>query len=787
MAKYFAVEKKREWLDEYELDDFYTNPEYGYLKFYENTYEEIVIAYNDLRNYLTRKPYSEDKWKLNFENPTLANGFDQNKESDNSAVILLKGVKYYLGLMKKGNNKIFNERNLIAMKSGLENGSYRKMIYKLFPDPAKMMPKVCFSEKGLVFFKPSKEILKIYKDEGFKKGESFSVKNMQKLIRFYSDCLTKYEGWKGYNFVNVKKPGNYAENIGEFYRDVSQNGYKISFEAVSEKYIDQKNKNGELYLFEIYNQDFAIGKKGGKKNLHTMYFENIFSQENIDQNFPIKLNGQAEIFYRPKTDKNKLGKKKDKEGKEIVDHKRYAENKIFFHCPITLNREKGSISPYWFNRRVNDFLVANTDINIIGIDRGEKHLAYYSIINQSGKILKLESLNTVRGIEYANKLEKKANSREQERKDWLEVEKIKDMKKGYISQVVRELADLVVKHNAIIVLEDLGMRFKQIRGGIEKSTYQQLEKALIGKLNFLANKDEKKSEKAGHLLKAYQLAAPFSTFKEMGKQTGIIFYTPAGYTSKTCPRCGFRKNIFYFETKQKAENDIKKLKMFVYEPKNNRFAIAYPYRLEDFLKEENKNIRGEKNTLFQNVSNVSKKDDFVIYSNVVRYKWRDKIINEKDLRRGEKIYSKTEKGMVLEFNITNCLIRLFEQNGINYKIGDLRDEIITKNLAAEFYKDLFYYLFLLSNTRNSISNTDVDYIQCPACGFDSQKMEFQGFSWNGDANGAYNIARKGVMILEKIKQYKNKNGSLDKMNWGDLSISIDEWDKFSQIINTHRK
>jgi hypothetical protein len=36
------------------------------------------------------------------------------------------------------------------------------------------------------------------------------------------------------------------------------------------------------------------------------------------------------------------------------------------------------------------------------------------------------------------------------------------------------------------------------------------------------------------------------------------------------------------------------------------------------------------------------------------------------------------------------------------------------------------------------------------------------------------------MVLEKIKQYKKRNGSLDQMNWGDLFIGIEEWDKFTQ-------
>ena len=53
---------------------------------------------------------------------------------------------------------------------------------------------------------------------------------------------------------------------------------------------------------------------------------------------------------------------------------------------------------------------------------------------------------------------------------------------------MHKIAHLAIKHNAIIVFEDLNMRFKQIRGWIEKSAYQQLDKALIDKLNFLVDK-----------------------------------------------------------------------------------------------------------------------------------------------------------------------------------------------------------------------------------------------------------------------------------------------------------
>lgn len=72
--------------------------------------------------------------------------------------------------------------------------------------------------------------------------------------------------------------------------------------------------NGIIYLFQIKNQDYNKKNKkpGFKKNLHTIYWENVF--KNIE-NRP-KLNGKAEIFYRPALSPDKLEKTKDKNNKE---------------------------------------------------------------------------------------------------------------------------------------------------------------------------------------------------------------------------------------------------------------------------------------------------------------------------------------------------------------------------------------------------------------------------------------------------------------------------------------
>lgn len=49
--------------------------------------ENVIGLYNKVRNYVTKKPYSLEKIKLNFEIPNLAEGWSKTKELANLTVI----------------------------------------------------------------------------------------------------------------------------------------------------------------------------------------------------------------------------------------------------------------------------------------------------------------------------------------------------------------------------------------------------------------------------------------------------------------------------------------------------------------------------------------------------------------------------------------------------------------------------------------------------------------------------------------------------------------------------
>ncbi len=667
--------KDKDFDKEKEQDDHWKNQVNRWLGLYENSSPRIINLYNKTRNYLTKKPYSTEKYKLNFENATLGDGWDKNKESDNTALLFEKDGLFYLGIMNKKDNQIFaftkkseieasiqKNRNEISTKEKKKQDKtsiqkiselkeeiedlqlifsaggkpvYQKMNYKLLPGANKMLPKVFFASSNQGIFQLSDEIKKIKDEKLFTKEEieKHGIANLHKYIDFCKKSLNneKYEKeWYKYDF-KFQDTKEY-ESIDQFYREVEEQGYKIDFQDIPEAYIHRKMERDQLHLFQIYNKDFSPHSKG-RENLHTTYWRLLFDPENL-KDVVLKLNGEAELFYRKisiekpykhevgsvlkhkrhakiwKTLESPIGEKltqsdleryekfaqlqikgdrhnkiffeKEEIGRiikkndvEIIKDRRFSEDKFFFHCPITLNfKAKGN---QYLNNRVNEFLGKSNDIKIIGIDRGEKHLLYYSLIDSQGEVIKQGSLNAIVSqyqkdgkniegkTEYQKMLHEKEGERAQARENWENIENIKELKAGYLSQVVHQLSKLIIENNAIVVLEDLNKGFKRGRFAVEKQVYQKFEKALIDKLNYLVFKDKETGE-AGHYLKAYQLTNKFESFQKLGKQSGILFYVTASYTSRVDPVTGYMQNLYPKQKEGKAIGEFfKKFESIQYE------------------------------------------------------------------------------------------------------------------------------------------------------------------------------------------------------------------------------
>lgn len=722
-----------------------------------NALDIVTPLYNKVRNWLTRKPYSVEKIKLNFENAQLLGGWDVNKEPDCTSVLLRKDGFYYLAIMDKKSNHAFDSDELPC-----DGKCYEKIDYKLLPGANKMLPKVFFSKSRIDEFAPSKEIVEAYKNGTHKKGKNFNLAHCRRLIDFFKRSITKHEDWK--NFPFVFSPTESYEDISGFYREVEQQGYMLSFRKVSESFINQLVDEGKLYLFKIWNKDFSEYSKG-MPNMHTLYWKMLFNEQNLADTV-YKLNGQAEVFYRkcsldmadttvhrasqPLVNKNALNKKRHSTfDYDIVKDRRYTVDKFQFHVPMTMNFK--AVGRDNINSEVLNIIRNGGIKHIIGIDRGERHLLYLSLIDLKGNIVKQMMLNDIvneyNGNTYATNyrdlLAEREGNRTEARRNWKKIENIKEIKQGYLSQVVHIISKMMVEYDAIVVLEDLNMGFMRGRQKIERSVYEQFEKMLIDKLNYYVDK-QKRIDEAGGLLHALQLTSKFESFKKLGKQSGCLFYIPAWNTSKIDPVTGF---VNLFDTRyvnaDKAREFFSKFDSIRYNDAKNWFEFAFDY---------NKFTEKAKDT----------RTRWTLCT------WGTRI---RTFRNPAKLNQWDNEEVVL----TDVFKKAFDEAGIDIH-SNLKEAICT--LAEKKHlESLMHLMKLLLQMRNSITNSEIDYLLSPVADenghfYDSRTCD-DTLPKDADANGAYNIARKGLWAIRTIQE----SSETERPN---LALKNQDWLRFAQ-------
>lgn len=534
--------------------------------------------------------------------------------------------------------------------------------------------------------------------------------------------------------------------------------------------------------------------------------KNLFSEENL-KDIVLKLNGEAEIFFRKSSIKNPIIHKKgsilvnrtyeaeekdqfgniqivrktipeniyqelykyfnDKSDKELSDEAaklknvvghheaatnivkdyRYTYDKYFLHMPITINFKANKTS--FINDRILQYIAKEKDLHVIGIDRGERNLIYVSVIDTCGNIVEQKSFNIVNGYDYQIKLKQQEGARQIARKEWKEIGKIKEIKEGYLSLVIHEISKMVIKYNAIIAMEDLSYGFKKGRFKVERQVYQKFETMLINKLNYLVFKDTSITENGG-LLKGYQLTYIPDKLKNVGHQCGCIFYVPAAYTSKIDPTTGF-VNIFKFKdlTVDAKREFIKKFDSIRYDSEKNLFCFTFDYN----------------NFITQNT--VMSKSSWSVYTYGVRIKRR--FVNGRFSNESDTI------------DITKDMEKTLEMTDINWRDGhDLRQDIIDYEIVQHIF-EIFKLTVQMRNSLSELEDRDYDRLISPVLNennifYDSAKAG-DALPKDADANGAYCIALKGLYEIKQITENWKEDG---KFSRDKLKISNKDWFDFIQ-------
>lgn len=774
----------------------------------------LMPLYNKVRNYCTKKPYSTEKIKLNFDNPNFLEGWDQNKEESYRSVLLRKNNDFFLGVIDKENSKILTQ----LPQAPLGVNCIEKMQLKFFPGAAKAIPKsstqlnevkahfenqtthsIVLNDKK--FVRPleiSREIFDLnnttfnsssqtfeYKpgkdDED--QGEAGQPKKFQKKyleitndaigfrtalnlwIDFCKEFLNSYVGTQEFNFI--LKPNEQYESLDEFYKDVDSQGYNVKFINLEENKINELIDQGKIYLFQIYNKDFSEFSKG-KPSLHTIYFKSLFEKENLE-NLVYRLSGGAEMFFRkasikptkithPKglaiANKNPLNQKKESVFTyDLQKDKRFTLDKFHFHMPIEMNFK--AIEKHNINAKSQAHIAKQHQMNVIGIDRGERHLIYLTVVNPQGEIIHQESLNTIgdnsTGIQvpYHTLLATKEESRAQARLEWGVIDSIKELKEGFLSQVTHKLANLMLKHHAIIVMEDLNFGFKRGRFHVEKQVYQNLERMLIQKLNYLVLKDKANQEIAGKY-KALQLTAPFESFAKLGKQTGFLFYVPAWNTSKIDPTTGFVDLLKpKYENLTQAKEFWSKFDSIQYNEKAKHFEFNFDY--QKFTQKAE-----------------GSKTKWTVCTQGDRYRYVKKI--------------NQATGSVEAVNVTKTIQQILNDLRVSFASGEELKEVFAGLENTNAQKNLIAMLACTLAMRYSNAATQEDYILSPVANskgefFDSRTASNR-LPKDADANGAFHIALKGLWVMQKIQG--NNRSDTKYLGPKELAISNKEWLSFTQ-------
>lgn len=752
-----------------------------YIPAFEALENSINPLYNKVRNYVTKKDFSTDKFKLNFECSYFLSGWSTNgKIAKGDASIFINDGQYYLGV-----NRCLSDEDIAYLEdAGAESGA-KRAVYKFMPSAYRNIPRVFIqSKKNNIapavadYNLPVETVIDIYDKKLFDdKNENDPQKrkeSLAKLIDYYKIGLSRHPSYSYFD-IQLKKSDDY-NTLKEFYDDLEKSCYTIVFTNVDWNKLMQFTEEGKFYLFRIANKDLT-GNSTGLPNLHTIYWKMLFNEKNL-RDVVYRLSGNAEIFMRYKSLKNPIVHKagisiknkcpfteKDTSSfdYDIIKDRRYTKDQIELHVPVQMNfKSPAEDKLATLNAECRNFIKNNGIEHIIGIDRGERNLLYMVITDLEGNIIEQKSLNQISSNpkipnfkqDYHTLLKQKADANAQARRDWMTINNIKDIKFGFLSQIVHEIAIAMVKYKAIVVLENLNCGFMQNRG-LENNVYQKFEQMLLDKLSYFVDKT-KQPEDVGGALHAYQLSNTYSYSQKQNasnqkpavRQSGFVFYIPAWLTSKIDPVTGFASFLRFHRNDSMAtiKSTVSKFDSIKYDKGCDIFRFCIDYDKFD-------------------TSSKSGKRKWVLST------YGDRILAQRSAQQNNNFVYQTVE-LTTEFK------NLFASNNIDI-YGNLKDAIC-KVEDAGFFRKLGQLLSLTLQLRNSNPETGKDYLISPIADDNGNFFDSRSCSDNlpkdADANGAYNIARKGLMIVEQLKDCED----VEKFK---PSIKNEEWLNYVQ----HRK
>lgn len=414
--------------------------------------------------------------------------------------------------------------------------------------------------------------------------------------------IAAYKTFDFFDMSQLKPAAEYA-SWTDFLVHVNEFTYGLRWQRISIDAIEKLTEAGDLFFFRLDNQDFALaGTATRVEDEQTLFLREIFSERNACERV-LKLLGDVEVYYRPASitaeithrKGSVLVNKKDinnnllsrqlhqnicqylngedekllPEAAELLDKgmvkwkravvdiikdKRFTEAQLSVHFPVSINY-RCTNKDYSFNRDFRGLLQNNTAVNILGVHLGGKNLAEAVIIDPKGNILLQKEFNEFNQYNFYQALVLREEERRQAQKNWLQMEKIKNIRRGFLSALVSEISRLALAYNAVIVLENFE-RSKVRKSGGAALEQMQFAMSLLHKLNYLVLKKQAPLDPGG-ILNGYQLVPKVESLAGFANQIGCVFLVLPDYGDNENDKAAYYlalKGLLLLRRIQEAEN-----------------------------------------------------------------------------------------------------------------------------------------------------------------------------------------------------------------------------------------
>ena len=721
---------------------------------------ELKSRLNQNQNLIKRKfklsrEYGDKKNLIN----SLQREIERQGKIEYQSILIRDRHFYYLALLERGKRKELKNRFFQENQDGeCQFLEYERLTFKSLEKLA-LIENATFTEfDELEDKKLAEEIRKEwnnYKNKNFenyrlngqekqeckKRGihfDEFSKDKQNEIKNNIIKLLTKVIKKLRYEF----EPSENYETFNDFVEDINKQCYETKWISFDWEKLLEGEKQGEIKLFKIHNKDFSRDKRehsNKKNNLFTEYWLDLFERNNKN----VRILPEIDLYKKPKEKEMSGGVcVKNSQGKELkgtVRGRRLRENKFYAGFKLEFYPEKIMSSVDEFNKELEKS-VASEKKYFLGLDRGEKELITYCLVDEQGNVVLNNDKKPIigdwnkdpySGFDYkehhlknytitrqqlsdkyyllamSDSEDEKKKLKEEIKK--LEEEKHKDsivsaetIKKGFCGHFLREVNKIMQQfENVYVVLEDLDReqdkghsnKEAQLEKSLGGSVYQVIEDAIVSKFKYYYTKDKDKKFEGSQIVPNIERVQDLRILKESDsseknkfgrikylkskEQIGNILFVDEFLTSQTCPECGF---CLY-----KDQEERKRLPEF-----SKNTAIPESSLNEAQIQKEGENYK-------------------------VKLKDRELIIKQ---------------AIYLKEGLNNC------ESVKKY----LRDLMIPRLKNVDRYKE-----------KKKVKETDPVY--CPNCGKNSDEGFTQPVK-SGDEVAAYNIAIRG---RDYVKNQNPKN------------------------------